>query len=228
MSVMKNAVAIFLLSVLPAAAQLATNVTVTNLQGKVFQNVTIDHTNFLGVVWVAPDGGMGEFRYGAFPMEFWTSLGLSNCAEQYYEAVKLKQDQERRERQFLEQEIKEERAQAAALKKIDKEVQDQLSASNSEEQLVDAMPASPSNMTSEEISARDAILKALLNVSSATDVGVTRNDYGDLLAKAISALAFGKTKLSPERHEKFLTCAEKAVRFYTEASADTETTHNFP
>lgn len=73
-------------------------------------------------------------------------------------------------------------------------------------------------MSSEEKTSRDNILKALLDVQSATSLGVTHNKYGDLLATSLSALNFEKTKLSARRHEKFLRCAEKAIHFYAKAN----------
>jgi hypothetical protein len=87
-----------------------------------------------------------------------------------------------------------------------------------EEEQIDQLKAKPLLMSSEEKAARDDILKALLDVSSATAVGVNRNSYSDLLTKALSTLTFEKTKLSAERHEKFLECAEKAIRYYTKAN----------
>jgi hypothetical protein len=198
-----------------ASSQLATNVTVTNLQGKIFHNITLDHTNMLGVVWVAPDGGMGQFRYTDLPMEYWDKLNLSNSAQQYIEAIRLKHEREQQEEAAQREAA---RQQADAENRLNNIVQDELSASNSEEQIVDAMPACPTNMTSDETTARDGTLKALLDISSATGVGVNRNDYGNLLTKATSALAFGKTKLTTERHQKFLTCAEKALHFYSKAN----------
>ena len=64
------------LASLIASAQLATNVTVTNLQGKVYRNITLDHTNALGVVWVSPDGTVGQFRYADLSLESWKQLNL--------------------------------------------------------------------------------------------------------------------------------------------------------
>jgi hypothetical protein len=73
-------------------------------------------------------------------------------------------------------------------------------------------------MSSEENASRDNILKALLDISSATAVGVSRNNYGDLLAKALSTFTFEKAKLSTERHTKFLLCAVKAIDYYARAN----------
>lgn len=87
-----------------------------------------------------------------------------------------------------------------------------------EEEQIDALKAKPLLMSSEEKQARDNILKALLDISSATAVGVNRNSYSDLLTKALSTLTFEKTKLSTERHRKFLLCATKALGYYAEAN----------
>ena len=87
-----------------------------------------------------------------------------------------------------------------------------------EEEQIDQLKAKPMLMSSEEKAARDDILKALLDVSSATAVGVNRNSYSDLLTKALSTLTFEKTKLSTERHEKYLLCASKALGYYAEAN----------
>jgi hypothetical protein len=206
-----------------ANAQLATNVTLTNLQGRVYRNITIDHTNALGVIWVAPDGTMGQFKFTDLPMEWWDRLNPT-LAGQYREAVALKQEQER-EAKALQAEAARLQAEAAkndaeAQAGREREVQDALSATNAEEEAVNAMAESPTNMTADEKSARDSILKAMLDISSATSVGVARNDYGNLLAKATSALEFGKTKLSTERHEKYLACANKALHFYSKANDD--------
>ena len=76
-------------------AQLATNVTVTNLQGRVFRDITLDHTNKLGVIWMGADGSMGQFKYTDLAMEFWNKLNLSNSAQKYIEATALQQEQER-------------------------------------------------------------------------------------------------------------------------------------
>ena len=87
-----------------------------------------------------------------------------------------------------------------------------------EEEQIDALEAKPVLMSSEEKTSRDNILKALLNVQSATALGVARDKFGDLLTTALSTLSFEKTKLSAERHEKFLECADKAIHYYTKAN----------
>jgi hypothetical protein len=91
-------------------------------------------------------------------------------------------------------------------------------APKTEEEQIDALKAKPLLMSSDEKTARDNILKALLDISSATAVGVNRNSYGDLLTKALSTLTFEKTKLSTQRHEKYLICAAKALDYYSEAN----------
>ncbi len=65
-------------------------------------------------------------------------------------------------------------------------------APKTEEEQIDALKAKPLLMSSDEKTARDNILKALLDISSATAVGVNRNSYGDLLTKALSTLTFEK------------------------------------
>ena len=198
-----------------ALAQLATNVTVTNLQGRVYKDITLDHTNSLGIVWKAQDGSIGQIKYTDLAMEYWDKFNLSDNAKNAMESITRKQEQERQARARLEEEA---RQQAELLDKQNRDEQNLLSATNSEEKMVDALEAKPADMSPEEKTARDGILKALLDISSATSVGVSRNNYGDLLAKAASALAFGKTKLPTERHKKYLICAEKALGFYDKAN----------
>ncbi len=91
-------------------------------------------------------------------------------------------------------------------------------APKTEEEQIDALKAKPLLMSSEEKNARDNILRALLDISSATAIGVTRDKYSDLLTKALSTLTFEKTKLSTERHRKFLLCAAKAIDYYASAN----------
>jgi hypothetical protein len=198
-----------------APAQLATNLTITNLQGKVYRNITLDHTNTLGVVWVAADGSMGEFKYTDLAMEYWDRLNLSDSARNVQEAVALRHQQEQQARMAQEESA---RQQAELAARLNREVQDQLSATNSEEQKIDAIVDKHRDMSPDETAARDGLLKALLDISSSTAVGVNRNDYGELLAKATSALAFGKIKLPVERHQKYLLCAEKAIDYYSKAN----------
>jgi hypothetical protein len=198
-------------------AQLATNVTITNLQGRVYRNITLDHTNKLGVIWTAADGSLGQFKYTDLAMDYWEKLNLSNSAQKYVEAAALqKEQQQERERQVRT--AQEEAARQKA--ELNRSVQDLLSATNSEEQKIDAMQDNPTNMSPDEKSARDGLLKALLDISSSTSVGVNRNDYGTLLAKANSALAFAQTKLPVDRHGKFLLCAAKAIGYYSKANDD--------
>ena len=73
-------------------------------------------------------------------------------------------------------------------------------------------------LSAEERSSRENILKALLEVESATAVGVTRDRYGGLLIKADSTLKFEKTKLSDYRHYQYLSDAEDAIRYYRSAN----------
>lgn len=200
---------------LAASAQLATNVTVTNLQGQVFSNITLDHTNASGVIWVSSNGDLGQLKYSDLAMEYWERFNLSNSASEFIQAARLRKEQEQQELAAREEVARE---QAKADAKFNQSLKAELSASNSDEQTVDKMTPCPTNMTPDEIAARDGVLKALLDISSATYVGVNREGYGSLLAKANSALEFGKTKLSPERHEKFLICGEKALLFYAKAN----------
>jgi flagellar biosynthesis GTPase FlhF len=223
---------------LAASAQLATNVTVTNLQGRVYRNITLDHTNALGVVWVSPDGTVGQFRYADLSLESWTQLNLPDdvrndivavVSKKIAEAAAAEAERKENERQAKAAKEEEDRKNAqlekqaeAAQKEKDRlqaEILGQIqSATNSEEQAIDAMQAKPLLMSSEERTARDNILKALLDISSAASVGVSRNDYSPLLAKAVSSLAFEKTKLKTERHKKYLFCAEKAIGYYAKAN----------
>lgn len=87
-----------------------------------------------------------------------------------------------------------------------------------EEEKIDALKEKPFLMSSEEKASRDNILKALLDISSATAVGVSYNNYGNLVAKALSTLTFEKTRLSTERHTKFLLCSMKAIGYYARAN----------
>jgi hypothetical protein len=196
-------------------AQLATDVTLTNLQGKVYNNITIDHTNKLGVVWTGADGSMGQIKYNDLPMEYWVNLKLSDSAKKYDEAIALQQEQEQKARLAQAEATRQAAKQQAELNMM---TQDMLTATNSKEMEIDAMVDNPTNMSPDEKSARDGLLKALLDISSSTSVGVNRNDYGTLLAKANSALSFARTKLAVERHGKFLLCAAKAVGYYSKAN----------
>jgi hypothetical protein len=221
-----------------ASAQLATNVTITNLQGKVYTNITLDHTNTLGVIWTAQDGSMGQIKFTDLSLESWKHLNLPDDARNCIVATVNKKiaaaAEAETERKEIEQQAKaakeEENRQKAEMEKQAKAAQEEKdklqaeilaqvqSVTNSEEQKIDALEAKPMLMSSEEKTARDNILKALLDISSATAVGVTRNDYGTLLAKAVSSLAFEKTKLNTERHKKYLFCAEKAIGYYAKAN----------
>jgi hypothetical protein len=80
------------------------------------------------------------------------------------------------------------------------------------------LPAKPFPMSAEEKASRENILKALLDISSATQLGVNYNNYGEILRKALSTIDFEKTKLSAERHERYLDCADNAMRFYKRAN----------
>lgn len=210
--------------VFAASGQLASNLTITNLQGRVYRNITLDHTNVLGVVWKAADGSMGEFKYTDLSMACWDQLNLAGNAKNVQKAAAIKKEQEEEIRVAQEEvarqqaEVAREQAETAA--KLNQQIENKLSAANVEEQQVDKMTDTLTNTSPEQIAARDALLKALLDISSSTTVGVNRNDYGRLLAKAISALEFGKIKLPADQHGKFLICAEKAIRFYSKANDD--------
>jgi hypothetical protein len=56
---------LILLTALSASAQLQTNfpVTLTNLSGRVYARITLDHTNKLGFIWQAADGSQGQIKY---------------------------------------------------------------------------------------------------------------------------------------------------------------------
>ena len=101
--IMKTKLTLFLVvaGLLQAAtgeAQLATGVTLTNLQGQVYNNITIDHTNKLGVIWKGADGSMGQIKYNELAMECWVKLNLSDSAKKYDEAIALQQEQEQKAR----------------------------------------------------------------------------------------------------------------------------------
>jgi len=87
-----------------------------------------------------------------------------------------------------------------------------------EVQRIDTLTPKTLLMSAEEKVSRENVLKALLEVQSATALGVTHNKYGELLIKADSTLNFEKTKLSTFRHERFLSCAENAMRYYGKAN----------
>jgi hypothetical protein len=89
-----------------------------------------------------------------------------------------------------------------------------------DEEKIDSLKAKPLMMSAEEKTSRDNILKALLDISSATALGVNRAKYGDLLTKALSTLMFEKTKLPMERHRKYLVCAAKAIDYYNQANKE--------
>jgi hypothetical protein len=238
---MKNLLALILsafLGISSRADVIATNVTITNIQGRIYTGITLDHTNNLGVIWTAQDGSMGQIKFTDLSLESWEHLNLPddvrNCimaivsmkiAEEEL-AVEHRKEIERQEKAAKEKEDRQKaemdkRARAAQEErdKLQAEILAQVqSGTNSEEQKVDAMEAKPKLMSSEEKTARDNILKALLDISSATSVGVKRDDYGSLLAKAVSSLSFEKTKLTTDRHKKYLFCAEKAIGYYSKAN----------
>jgi hypothetical protein len=54
---------------LTASAQIATNVTITNIASKVYSGITLDHTNNCGFVWKAKDGSMGQLKYSDLPAD---------------------------------------------------------------------------------------------------------------------------------------------------------------
>lgn len=60
-----------------ASAQLATNITLTNIQGHVYKDITLDHTNKLGIIWSAADGSMGQIKYKDLPADQLTRFGIS-------------------------------------------------------------------------------------------------------------------------------------------------------
>lgn len=212
-------------------AQLETNVTITNLQDKVYSNITLDHTNNLGVVWTTADGSMGQIKFTDLSVETWNQLNLPDglkrsivafVSKKIAEEASAKAVQEGADRQARaahEEADRQASADQEAKDKLQAEILAEVqSTTNSEEQQINSLKAKPALMSSEEKTSRDNILKALLDVSSATSVGVTRNDYGSLLAKAVSSLTFERTQLKTERHVKYLFCAEKAIGYYTKAN----------
>jgi len=226
------------LSISVRADVIATSVTFTNLQGRVYNGVTLDHTNSLGIIWTAQDGSMGQIKYTDLSLETWQQLNIPKAIKNSIVSVaneklaeKAAADAKRKELEQQEKAAQEQQdRQRAELEKLAKAAQDEKdrmqaeilsdvrSTTNSEEQKIDAMQAKPVLMSAEEKTARDNILKSLLDISSAVAVGVTRNDYGALLAKSVSTLAFEKTKLSTDRHTKYLFCAEKAIGYYAKAN----------
>jgi hypothetical protein len=56
-----------IVAALAASAQLATDITLTNLQGRVYSGITVDHTNNMGLVWTKPDGSEGMIKYKDLP-----------------------------------------------------------------------------------------------------------------------------------------------------------------
>ena len=66
--------------------------------------------------------------------------------------------------------------------------------------------------------ARENILRALLDVASATQLGVTRANYSALVTKALSTLNFEKIKLSAANHRNYLDYADNAIHFYAKAN----------
>ncbi len=83
---------------------------------------------------------------------------------------------------------------------------------------IESVRTKPSPMTSDEKMARENILRALLDVASATQLGVTRANYSALATKALSTLNFEKIKLSSSRHANYLDNADRAIHFYAEAN----------
>lgn len=88
----------------------------------------------------------------------------------------------------------------------------------SETKPIESVRTKPSPMTSDEKLARENILRALLDVASATQLGVTRANYSALVMKALSTLNFEKIKLSASRHANYLDCADSAIHFYAKAN----------
>lgn len=60
-----------------ASAQLATDVTITNLSGRVYANVTLDRTNNLGIIWIKSDGSSGMLKYKDLPADVLLRYGIS-------------------------------------------------------------------------------------------------------------------------------------------------------
>ncbi len=62
---MKTKIAIALLACLTFGlpAQIVTNLTATNLDGRVYTNLTITHADEIGFIWTQPDGTMGRLKF---------------------------------------------------------------------------------------------------------------------------------------------------------------------
>jgi hypothetical protein len=71
----------------------------------------------------------------------------------------------------------------------------------------------------EEKVSRRNILQALMEIQSATALGVNPLRYGELLTKADSTLNLEKITLSGFGNSDFLSCAENAMHFYREANS---------
>jgi hypothetical protein len=65
-----------------ASAQLATNVTITNLSGRVYANVTLDRTNKLGIIWIKADGNTGILKFKDLPADVLAQYGISTSTVQ--------------------------------------------------------------------------------------------------------------------------------------------------
>ena len=79
---------------------------------------------------------------------------------------------------------------------------------------IPVLPDKPFFITTEEKTARDNILKTLIDLNSATTVGVNYMTYGELVRKSLSTCEFELIKLDVERNKKFLVSVSKAFKCY--------------
>jgi hypothetical protein len=189
--------------------------TFTNNSGIVYSNATVVKIETDGVLFGFTNWQYARVKFTNMPASIQKRFGYDPEAIRKANEERIAQAELNRK---MQQEAARQQAELAA--ESNREMLKWLTATNLEEQKIDAMQDNPTNMSPDEKSARDGLLKALLDISSSTSVGVNRNDYGALLAKANSALAFSQTKLSVERHGKFLLCAAKAIGYYSKANDD--------
>ena len=72
----------------------------------------------------------------------------------------------------------------------------------------------------EEKVSRRNVLQVLMEIQSATALGVNPSRYRELVTKADSTMNLEKTTLSRFGNSEFLSCAEKAMQFYRKANRE--------
>src|SRR5208283_3252528 len=121
------------LSISVRADVIATSVTFTNLQGRVYNGVTLDHTNSLGIIWTAQDGSMGQIKYTDLSLETWQQLNIAKAIKNSIVSVaneklaeKAAADAKRKELEQQEKAAQEQQdRQRAELEKLAKAAQDE-------------------------------------------------------------------------------------------------------